>query len=137
MNNDGKKGSQDDYYVCPVCKQPLTPKINGLFCQRDGVEYPVKNGIPDFVVEDLTKSTNLLLRSTDIIDNITKIYEGPYYGTGQMINAELGLPSMEEMAKTTTEMVDAENGVGLDVACGTGFFTRSIAQKMRIVYGID
>jgi len=25
----------------------------------------------------------------------------------------------------------------LDVACGTGLFTRSIARKMRLVYGID
>ena len=92
MNYDGIKESKDSYYVCPVCKQRLTPKADGLFCQREGVEYPVKNGIPDFIVEDLTKSTNLLLRSTDIIDNIAKIYEGPYYGTVQMINAELGLP---------------------------------------------
>jgi ubiquinone/menaquinone biosynthesis C-methylase UbiE len=35
------------------------------------------------------------------------------------------------------EMVDAENGVELDVACGTGFLTRPLAQKMRRVYGID
>ena len=54
-----------------------------------------------------------------------------------MINTELGLPSMEEMATMVTEMVDAENGVGLDVACGTGFYTRPLAKKMRRVYGID
>ncbi len=41
------------------------------------------------------------------------------------------------MVKTLTGMVDAENGVGLDVACGTGIVTRSIAQTMRLVYGID
>ena len=34
-------------------------------------------------------------------------------------------------------MVDAESGVGLDVACGTGFMTRSLAEKMRLVYGVD
>jgi ubiquinone/menaquinone biosynthesis C-methylase UbiE len=136
MSNVDKNESQDSYYVCPVCRQPLTPTANGLSCKRDGIEYPVKNGIVDFVT-DLKKSTNLLLKSTDIIDNIAKIYEGPYYGTVQMINAELGIPSMEEMAKMITEMVDAENGAGLDVACGTGFFTRSIAEKMRLVYGID
>jgi len=92
--SNSKKESHDSYYVCPVCKQPLIPTPDGLFCQRDGIEYPLKNGIVDFVTEDLTKSTNLLLRSTDIIDNIAKIYEGPYYGTVQMINAELGIPSM-------------------------------------------
>jgi len=57
MKDDGKKGSQDCYYVCPVSKQPLTLTANELLCQRDGVEYPVKNGIVDFVTEDLTKST--------------------------------------------------------------------------------
>jgi len=79
--SNSKKESQDSYYICPVCKQPLTLTVNGLCCQRDGIEYPVKNGIPDFFTEDLAKSPNLLLRSTDIIDNIAKIYEGPYYGT--------------------------------------------------------
>jgi len=138
MNDDGKKGSQDSYYVCPVCKQPLTPKINGLFCQRDGVEYPVKNGIVDFILEDLTESTSPALRSVDKIDELAKIYEGPsWYGIMDKINAELDLPSYEDIAKTIVERVDAENGLGLDVACGTGFVTRHLAQKMRFVYGID
>lgn len=54
-----------------------------------------------------------------------------------MINAELGLPSMEEAAKTMTQKVDAKNDLGLDVACGTGFITRFLALKMRLVYEID
>jgi len=138
MNQNGKKESQDSYYVCPACKQPLTPTPNGLFCPRDGIDYPVKNGLVDFVVEDLTKSTSPILRSVDKIDELAKIYEGPsWYGVMDEISAELGLPSIEEMAEMLTKMVDAKNGVGLDVACGTGFFTRSIAQTMRLVYGID
>jgi hypothetical protein len=40
-----------------------------------------------------------------------------WYGTIDKINAELGLRSIEDGAKMMTEMVDAENGVGLDVAC--------------------
>ena len=36
-----------------------------------------------------------------------------------------------------TDTVAAKDGLGLDVACGTGFFTRSLSQKMRLVYGID
>ena len=58
MNDNGKKEWQDSYYVCPVCKQPLTSTINGLFCQRDGIEYPVKNAIPDFIADDLAESTS-------------------------------------------------------------------------------
>jgi ubiquinone/menaquinone biosynthesis C-methylase UbiE/uncharacterized protein YbaR (Trm112 family) len=129
---------QDSYYACPVCKQPLTSTINGLFCQRDGIEYPVKNAIPDFIVDDLAESTSPVLRLVDKIDDLAKIYEGPsWLGNFDLTNAELGLPSYEDMVKTLTGMVDAENGVGLDVACGTGIVTRSIAQTMRLVYGID
>ena len=72
-----KKGSKDSHYVCPVCKQLLTFTTNGLFCQQEGVEYPVKNGIVDFVVEDLTESTSPVLRSVDKMDELAKIYEGP------------------------------------------------------------
>ena len=132
------KRKQNTYYVCPVCKQPLTPTTNGLLCRQDGVEYPVKNGIPDFVTENLTESTSPFLRSVGEFDTLAKIYEGPlWYGTFDIILAELGLPSIEYMAMIMTEMVDAKDGVGLDVACGTGFFTRPLAQKMRLVYGID
>ena len=141
MRNNRKQGSQGDYYVCPICKQPVTPTVNGLFCPRDGVEYPVHNGIPDFVIEDQTKSPNPFLRS---FDGAAKTYEGPssnegpsWYGVMDQINAQLRIPSMEEMRRTLTKMVDAKNGLGLDVACGTGFVTRSIAQNMRLVYGID
>ena len=92
----------------------------------------------DFIVEDITKSTSPFLRSVDKIDEFAKIYEGPsWYGIMDKINAELNLPSIEDMVKMMTERVDAENGVGLDVACGTGFVTRHLAQKMRLVYGID
>ncbi len=136
--SNGKKEWHNSYYVCPVCKQPLTPTTNGLLCQQDRVEYPVKNGIPDFVVEDLMESTSLFLRSVGEFDTLAKIYEGPsWYGTFDIILAELGLPSIEDMAMMMTEVVDAEDGVGLDVACGTGFFTRPLAQKLRRVYGID
>ena len=137
MNNNGKKGSQDNY-ICPVCKLPLSPMINGLLCQQCGVVYPVKNGIPDFVVEDLTKSTHPILRSVSRLDKLAKIYETPlWYPLIYHFYGGLFIPSVYEEVKMITEMADAENGVGLDVACGTGVFTRSIAKKMRLVYGID
>ena len=115
MSTNTKKERQSPYYVCPVCKQSLTPATNGLCCQQDGVEYSVKNGIPDFVTDDLTKSASVVLRSVDKLDDLAEIYEGPsYYGVLDMANAELGLPSIEEGAKTIAEMVDAKGGVGLD-----------------------
>jgi ubiquinone/menaquinone biosynthesis C-methylase UbiE len=138
MNNADKTESQGSYYVCPVCKQPLAPTTKGLFCRRDEIEYPVKNNIVDFVTEDLMESPNFFLRSVDKLDSAAETYEGPsWLGTFDMISDELGLPSHEDIVKMMTEMIDANHGVGLDVACGTGIVTRSIAQKMRLVYGID
>jgi ubiquinone/menaquinone biosynthesis C-methylase UbiE len=78
------------------------------------------------------------LRSVDKFDDLAKIYEGPsWYGIISEVNAELGLPTLEEIAKMLTEAVAAKDGLGLDVACGTGWYTRPLAQKMRLVYGID
>ena len=132
------KSMKDDNYVCPVCKQPLTPTANGLCCQRDEIEYPIKNGIVDFVTEDLAKSASPVLRAVDKLDDFAKVYEGPsWYGIISEVHAELGLPTLEEMAKMLTETVAAKDGLGLDVACGTGWYTRPLAQKMRLVYGID
>ena len=62
MDDNGKNESRDNYYVCLFCKQQLIPITKGLCCQRDGVEYPVKNGIVDLVVEEFTKSVNLFLK---------------------------------------------------------------------------
>jgi ubiquinone/menaquinone biosynthesis C-methylase UbiE len=138
MNNADKTEPQDSYYVCPVCKQPLAPTRKGLLCQRDEIEYLVKNGIVDFVTEDLMGNPNLFLRSVDKLDSAAETYEAPsWLGTFDMISAELGLPSYADIVKTMTEMVDANHGVGLDVACGTGLVTRPLARKMRLVYDID
>jgi len=131
MNTESLK---DINYVCPICKQSLTHKTHGLYCRRDEVEYPIKNEIPDFVTEDPTKSTSAVLRSVGKLDDLAKIYESPtWYGALDKINVESGLPSVNEEVKMLTEMVGAENGVGLDVACGTGIVTQSMAKKMRLV----
>jgi len=130
-------GWQNDY-VCPVCRLPLSSKMDGFFCQRCGIKYPVKSGIPDFILEDLSKSTHPVLRSVSRLDKLAKIYETwLWYPIVYHLYGGLFIPSVEEEVKMITEMANAENGLGLDVACGTGLFTRSMAKKMRLVYGVD
>jgi SAM-dependent methyltransferase len=127
-----------DGYVCPVCRLPLSSKMDRLFCQQCGVEYPVKNGIPDFILEDLSKSTHPILRSVPRLDKLAKIYETwLWYPIVYHFYGGLFIPSVKDEVKMITEMAGAENGLGLDVACGTGLFTRSMAKKMRLVYGFD
>jgi ubiquinone/menaquinone biosynthesis C-methylase UbiE len=48
------------------------------------------------------------------------------------------VPLINIMLKTKiTYMLNIEGGIALDVACGTGMFTRDIAIKAKKVYGID
>jgi ubiquinone/menaquinone biosynthesis C-methylase UbiE len=125
-------------YVCPVCKLPLISKIDRLFCQQCGIEYPIDNGIPDFILEDLSKSAHPILRSVSRLDKLARIYETwLWYPIVYHFYGGLFIPSVKDEVRMITEMVDAENGLGLDVACGTGLFTRSVAKKMRFVYGVD
>jgi len=127
-----------DSYACPSCKLPVLPKRDILFCQQCGLGYPVESGIPDFVTEDLSKSKHPVLRSVSSLDRLAKIYETwLWYPLVYHLYGGLFIPSVSEEVRIITDMVDADGGLGLDVACGTGLFTRSIAGRMRLVYGID
>ena len=128
---------QNDY-VCLNCSSPLSANENRLLCEQCGLDYPVRNKIPDFIVEDLSKSQHPVLRSVSRIDKLAKIYETwLWYPLVYHFYGGLFIPSVKEEVNMVTKMVDAENGLGLDVACGMGMFTRSMAKKMRSVYGID
>jgi len=43
-----------DILVCPVCKLPvrLTPDTQGLKCAQCRRVYPIKDDIPDMIIED-------------------------------------------------------------------------------------
>jgi hypothetical protein len=43
-----------DILVCPVCKVPvkLTPDGQGLKCPQCRRVYPIKDDIPDMIIED-------------------------------------------------------------------------------------
>ena len=125
-------------YVCPQCRSRLSSVTGSLLCERCGSRYPVKNAIPDFVVEDLSVSTHPILRSVSRIDRSAKIYETRlWYPIVYHFYGGLFIPSVNEEVNMITEMIDTSGGIGLDVACGTGMFTRSMAKEMRFVHGAD
>jgi len=39
--------------ACPVCKQSLKLKGKKLICQKCGREFPIVNGIPNMLPEEL------------------------------------------------------------------------------------
>lgn len=125
-------------YICPKCGYLLTAKVYSLLCQQCGREYLVDDGVPDFIHEDLSQSEHPVLKSISHLDRLAKIYETKlWYPIVYHLYGGLFIPSVKEEIRIITEMVDAEDGVILDAACGTGLFTRSVARRARIVYGID
>lgn len=62
-------------YVCPKCKGALVLEDQELICRICQLTYPIVEGIPDFVLEDSTKSTNPDFRFIKFVDWIASIYE--------------------------------------------------------------
>jgi len=75
MTVDTSPGSGLEIYVCPTCKGPLREEEGALRCPRCAQTYPIREDIPDFVLEDLSSSSDPLLRRMRFIDRITRIYE--------------------------------------------------------------
>lgn len=125
-------------YACPRCKLSLIIRKGYLSCELCRRNYPVRGEIPDFISEDLTKSEHPVLGSVSKLDKLARIYETRlWYPIVYHLYGGLSIPSVDEEVRMVTEMVDAEGGVVLDVGCGTGLFTRSVARKAKEVYGID
>jgi ubiquinone/menaquinone biosynthesis C-methylase UbiE len=95
-------------------------------------------GIPDFILEDLTQSSNEVLRNVKHIDRLARIYETRlWYPVVLNLYGGLGCTSLEELARIIAGMVDIDAGLILDVACGPGTYGRRVASQSRVVYGID
>src|SRR5208282_4613581 len=62
-------------YVCPVCKLRLQQEDGALRCTTCSQVYPIREGIPDFISEDLSRSTDPVLRRIRFIDHMARIYE--------------------------------------------------------------
>jgi len=125
-------------YVCPLCKSGLSQSEEGYSCQFCQKTYFIRNGIPNFLTQPESESENPMIRSVGTIDKLARIYETKlWYPVVYHIYGGIRIPSVKEAVKKVTEMTDAQGGIVLDVACGTGMYTRSIAKRAAKVYGID
>ena len=43
-------------YACPVCKRPLRQEKGVLCCSACSEAYPIREGVPDFIREELSQS---------------------------------------------------------------------------------
>ena len=125
-------------YVCPSCKGELERKGKTLFCQPCQGVYPVGRGIPDFIIEDLTQSTNPIFRNLKNFDRLATVYEAWFwYHMILNIFGGLGSISRKGLVRQVKEMLKTDRGTLLDAACGPGTLGRRLASPSTLVYGID
>jgi SAM-dependent methyltransferase len=97
----------------------------------------------NFILEDNQACANEM---NAFFDNVSSIYETiPYYAKLYSIYGDLCVYPANIMVPVINKnllddvngMLQIEGGLGLDIACGTGMFTRGIAYTASKVYGID
>jgi SAM-dependent methyltransferase len=134
----GSRAETYGLYACPACKRELEPRDKGLRCRACAVTYPIFDGIPDFVVEELAQSGSQILRNIQKIDWLARIYETKlWYPLVLNLYGGWRIASLEGLARDIADIVGSVQGLVLDAACGPGTYGRRIASESRGVYGID
>jgi len=116
----------NQFFVCPNCHENLDFDSNTFLCQNCKCIFPIDGTIADFLLTyQKDKSTTLKNRASHF-DDLSKVYESSTWKGSPMI-----------VAWFLTRKIRNRDGIGLDIACGTGVVARSIAKKINYTYGID
>ena len=130
-------------YRCPTCKGQLEQSDLGLRCNVCAVTYPILDGVPDFILEDLAKSSNRTLRGIGKMDSsiwfefAARTYETCVYPMVCNLLGGWHSSSLKKLAGEVSDILGSVNGLILDAACGPGTYGRRVASNSRAVYGID
>jgi SAM-dependent methyltransferase len=123
-------------YACPVCKRLLRQEERALRCSACAQLFPIIDGIPDFIREELSRSADPVLRRMRFIDRMARVYETRlWYPLVLYVYGGFQSPSFGQLVNTVTQNLQAITGRVLDVACGT--YGRRIASPSKEVFGID
>jgi len=124
--------------VCPVCKHLLRQEEGVLRCVTCSQAYPITEGIPDFIREELSRSADPVLRRMRFIDRMARIYETRlWYPIVLNLYGGFHSPSLAQLISTVSQHVQSTKGRVLDIACGPGTYGRRIASPTKEVFGID
>ena len=138
MTADTAVASELGIYACPVCKRLLRQEEGVLRCPPCSQAYPIREGIPDFIREELSQSTDPVLRRMRFIDRMARIYETKlWYPIVLNIYGGFHSPSLAQLVSTVSQKVQSTKGRVLDIACGPGTYGRRIASPSKEVFGID
>jgi ubiquinone/menaquinone biosynthesis C-methylase UbiE/uncharacterized protein YbaR (Trm112 family) len=135
---EGAAGSGYELYACPACRSSLDYQEARLHCSSCGESYPVVDGIPDFILEDLSQSEVPLLQwANSHYDQLAPVYERMRYPWRLLLHAGLAAPSLGDLVRLAADAAAEPGALVLDVACGPATIGRRIASRERQVYGID
>jgi len=138
MTADKSVANEIGIYVCLVCKGPLRQEEGVLRCLTCSQSYPIRNGIPDFIGEELSESKDPELRRMRVIDRMAGIYETKlWYPIVLNIFGGFHSPSLAQLISIISQKVQSTQGRVLDVACGPGTYGRRVASPSKEVFGID
>jgi len=125
-------------YACPACKKLLLQEADALRCDACSQTYPIKQGIPEFIFEELSQSKDPVLRRMTAIDKMARIYETKlWYPIVLAVYGGFGRTSFAQLISTVSRNIRPAEGRVLDVACGPGTYGRRIASPSKEVFGID
>ena len=116
----------NQFFVCPNCHWNLDFQSNFSFCQNCKSTFPVDGIIPDFLLTNQKDKGETLKNRASRFDDLSEIYGSSFWGGSPKIIVWL-----------LTRKIRNRNGIGLDIACGTGQIARPMAKKMDYVYGVD
>ncbi|MGQ9688465.1 MAG: methyltransferase domain-containing protein [Desulfobaccales bacterium] len=124
-------------YVCPRCQGPLAGEGSHLRCPTCALAFPVREGIPDFILDNLRRSRHVVLRRVRWFDWLATIYDlKPLYPLVLRIYAGWRV-SYADMLRSIGALVAEVSGRLLDVACGPGTLGRRLAASDREIFGVD
>jgi SAM-dependent methyltransferase/uncharacterized protein YbaR (Trm112 family) len=124
------------YLRCPACsKSEWLMDSQGLSCRACRIRYPVKNGILD-MMKDATQEVITPFQRLMQSPAIVFIYENLWRRIGYFLASSRSFK--QEMATVLQQSKNRSNKLVLDLASGTGIFTRPLArQEDRLVVGVD
>ncbi len=127
-----------DLYVCPQCKGVLQEEADHLHCSACMRNYPIVNGIPDFLLVRSEESQNPYLRDIDKLGRWARLYDTPlWYPLVLSMYAGPGVLSFDQILAYVRKTITPIKGLVIDVATGPGTYGRRVAGDGRTVYGID